>query len=76
MQIEEARKIILESTKGNDRIERSVENDFVRLNDRDYTDPILLLALEEMLKSEVLEQLPTAGQSRTTVAYRRNRAAK
>jgi hypothetical protein len=71
MYLNEAKKMITESVSNDSWIERSIENDFVRLQNHDNFDPMLLQALAEMLESGELEQIPTSGQCRTAVSYRR-----
>lgn len=71
MNLEEAKEFLLGCTTGDARIERACSNEFVFANDIEYREPILLTALDELLQERMIVQIPTPGQSRTTVSYRR-----
>jgi hypothetical protein len=71
MTLEVAKDFLFKSTENNERIERACSNDFVFASGEEFRDPVFLQALEELLKEGHIMQIPTPGQSRTTVSYRR-----
>jgi hypothetical protein len=73
MQIKEARQLLLRATDSGYWIERSCANDFVQVGSDIYTDPAVLEAVEALLQEGLIEQIPTAGQSRSSVGYKRSR---
>jgi hypothetical protein len=60
MDINEAKGVLFKGTEGAKRIETGRDNKFVK-------------AFDSLAEAGLIEQLPTAGQVRTTVAYRRGR---
>ena len=71
MTLEAAKEFLLKCTESSERIERACSNAFVYANGEEFEEPIFLQALEELLKERHIVQIPTPGQSRTTVSYRR-----
>ncbi|CAN5392252.1 hypothetical protein BH10CYA1_BH10CYA1_47520 [soil metagenome] len=71
MKLEETKEFLLKCTERSERIERACSNLFVFANGEEFREPIFLQALEELLREGHIVQVPTAGQSRTTVGYRR-----
>ena len=72
MTLIEAKVFLLGCTENNERIERASSNGFVFANGEHFEDPIYLEALDHLLREGHIVQIPTPGQSRTTVSYRRS----
>jgi hypothetical protein len=73
MDINEAKGVLFKGTEGAKRIETGRDNKFVTVDGTDSDEPILVKAFDSLAEAGLIEQLPTAGQVRTTVAYRRGR---
>jgi hypothetical protein len=65
------KEFLFNCTEGRERIERACSNQFVFANGEQFREPIYVQALEELLRERHIVQIPTPGQSRTTVSYRR-----
>lgn len=68
MNLEETKEFLFRCTEENERIERACSNAFVYANGEEFREPIFLQALEELLRDGHIVQIPSAGQSRTTVS--------
>ena len=71
MTLEAAKEFLLRSTENEERIERACSNELVFASGQEFKEPEYLQALEELQKEGHIVQIPTPGQSRTTVSYRR-----
>lgn len=71
MNLELAKEFLFRCTEGNERIERACSDMFVFANGQEFREPVYRQALEELLGEGHIVQIPTPGQSRTTVGYRR-----
>jgi hypothetical protein len=71
MTLENIKEFLLKCTEGKERIERACSNRFVFANGEEFREPIYVQALEELLRERHIVQIPTPGQFRTTVSYRR-----
>lgn len=72
MDITKAKTVLLEATEGTKRIERACDNKFVSANGKDYSEKVMVIALEELLREGEIIQIATPGQVRTAVSYRRS----
>jgi hypothetical protein len=72
MTLDATKEFLFKCTESSERIERACSNMFVYANGEEFHEPIFLQALEELLREGHIVQIPTPGQSRTTVSYRRS----
>ena len=72
MNMDEIRKEIYDATADGAHVEQCVDKTFVRLEGKEKTEGVYNQALEALHREGALVKVPSAGQSRTTVAYRRS----
>jgi hypothetical protein len=71
MEIEEAKKVVMDATENGAWIERCHNKHFLRLSGVEETERIYFEALDELHKLGLVVQVPSAGQSRSSVSFRR-----
>jgi hypothetical protein len=70
MNIDDAKKVLIKGTDKNKRIEKARDNKFVTVEGKDSDEHVLIEALDSLIESGRIKQLPAAGQFRTTVAFK------